>query len=130
MKLILRDLFYEINQKMEQLRAMQETQSQTDNLTEREMQILNAISQRGKMSVSEITYAIPNASISTISTIITTLWCRKQMVSKTKNPLNQRTTIVELTDTGKKAVEVYETRVAKFLEKRLQLEDKNTSFPL
>ena len=59
------------------------------------------------MTVSGIVNAIPNATDSTISINVTKLWREKRMVSKTKNPENQRTTIVELTDTGKKTIEVY-----------------------
>ena len=74
--------------------------------------ILNVLSQRGKMSVSEIVNAIPNAIDSTISINVTKLWREKRMVSKTKNPENQRTTIVELTDTGKKEVELHKYQKA------------------
>ncbi|MCK4499415.1 winged helix DNA-binding protein [Candidatus Babeliales bacterium] len=103
---------YEISQKMEQLRAMQESRSHSEDLTARDMMILNVLSQRGKMPVSEISNAIPNASNSTISMNITKLWREKRMVSKTKDPENQRTTIVELTEAGKKAVEVHNKQKA------------------
>ena len=83
------------------------SQLYAENLSKRDMIILNVLSQRGKMSVSEIANAIPNASDSTISVNITKLWREKQMVSKTKDPENQRTTIVELTEAGKKAIEIY-----------------------
>ncbi|RKY12396.1 MAG: hypothetical protein DRP52_04700, partial [Planctomycetota bacterium] len=46
-------------------------------------------------------------SDSTISVNITKLWREKRMVSKTKDPENQRTTIVELTEAGKRAIEIY-----------------------
>jgi DNA-binding MarR family transcriptional regulator len=68
--------------------------------------ILRLLNERGKMTVSQIAAAEPNVSDSTISTNITKLWRDKQMVSKTISPENQRTTIVELTDKGKKAIEV------------------------
>jgi len=103
---------YEISDKMEQLKAMQESLSHSGDLTERDIMILNALSQRGKMSISEIAIAVPNVADSTISSNVTKLWREKRLVSKTKNPDNQRTTIVELTDTGKKAVEVYKKQKA------------------
>ena len=103
---------YEISQKMEQLRVMQESRSHSEDLTERDIMILNVLSQRGKMSISEIVNAIPNVTDSTISTNVTKLWREKRMVSKTKDPENQRTTIVELTDIGKNAVEAHNEQKA------------------
>jgi DNA-binding MarR family transcriptional regulator len=112
MKPDLEKAVYEISQKMEQLRVMQENRSHSEDLTERDIMILNVLSQRGKMPVSEIANAIPNASDSTISMNITKLWREKRMVSKTKDPENQRTTIVELTEAGKKEVELHNNQRA------------------
>ena len=96
----------EISLRMRLLRAMQEDKSYSGELTERDVMILGLLSERAKMTVSEIAAADPNVSDSTISTTITKLWRDKQMVSKTISPENQRTTIVELTDKGKEAIEV------------------------
>jgi DNA-binding MarR family transcriptional regulator len=96
----------EINLRMRLLKATQEDESLSEGLTERDVMILELLTERGKMTVSQIAAANPNISDSTISTNITKLWREKQMVSKTISPANQRTTIVELTDKGKKAIEL------------------------
>jgi len=44
-------------------------------------------------------------SNSTISTTITKLWKDKKLVTKTILPENQRTTVVSLTDAGKKVLD-------------------------
>ena len=85
---------------------MQEDKSLSEGLTERDVMILELLNKREKMTVSEIAAADPNVSDSTISTDVTKLWRDKKMVSKTISPENQRTTIVELTEKGKKAIEV------------------------
>ncbi|MDY6862254.1 MAG: winged helix DNA-binding protein [Thermodesulfobacteriota bacterium] len=96
-----------ISFRMRLLRAMQEDNAYTDGLTERDIMILDLLNERGKMTVSEISSAGLNVSDSTISVNVSKLWREKQMVSKTISPENQRTTIVELTDKGRKAVETY-----------------------
>jgi len=100
---------YEISLRMRQLKAMQENKSYSEDLTERDVMILEALHQRGALAISQIAEAVPNVSDSTISTDVTKLWREKQMVSKEKNPQNQRTTIVELTDKGKDVIEVLKT---------------------
>jgi DNA-binding MarR family transcriptional regulator len=96
----------EVSLRMRLLKAMQEDESPSEGLNERDVMILQLLNERGKMTVSEIAAATPNASDSTISTDVTKLWRNKKMVSKTISPENQRTTIVELTDEGKKAIEL------------------------
>ena len=96
----------EISLRMRLLKAMQEDKSLSEDLTERDVMILELLNKREKMTVSEIAAADPNVSDSTISTDVTKLWRDKKMVSKTISPENQRTTIVELTEKGKKAIEV------------------------
>ena len=91
--------------RMRLLKAVQEEKASSDTLSEREALILGLLGERGKMSISEIAASEPSASDSTISTTITRLWRNKKMVSKTINPQNQRVTIVELTEKGKKAIE-------------------------
>ena len=96
----------EISLRMRLLRAMQEERSHSDDLTERDVMILELLNERGRMTVSQIAAADPNVSDSTISTNVTRLWRDKKMVSKTISPENQRITVVELTDKGKKAIEL------------------------
>jgi len=103
---------YEISLRMRQLKAMQENKSYSEGLTERDVMILKALHQRGALAISQIAEAVPNVSDSTISTDVTKLWRVKQMVSKEKNPQNQRTTIVELTDKGKDVIEILNTERA------------------
>jgi len=103
---------YEISLRMRQLKAMQENKPYSEGLTERDVMILEALHQRGALTISQIAEAVPNVSDSTISIDVTKLWREKQMVSKEKNPQNQRTTIVELTDKGKDVIEVLKTEVA------------------
>jgi DNA-binding MarR family transcriptional regulator len=95
----------EITIRMRLFRALQEEQYPTMPLTEREVMILELLDKRGKMSISEIAASIPKISDSTISTSVTKLWRDKHLVSKTISPDNQRTTIVELTGGGKKAID-------------------------
>ena len=92
--------------RMRLLRAMQEENSTSVGLTERDAMILALLNEHGRMPVSQISSAEPNVSDSTISTTVTKLWREKGMVSKTISPENQRTTIVELTDKGRKAIEI------------------------
>ncbi len=96
----------EISLRMRLLKAVQEEKSPAEALIERDVMILELLNERGKMTVSEIAASAPSASDSTISTTITKLWRDREMVSKTISPENQRTTVVELTDKGKKAIEV------------------------
>ena len=104
---------YEISMRMQLLRAMQEDKSSTESLSERDEMILSLLSERGEMTISQIAACDPTASDSTISTTITKLWRDKKMVSKTISPENQRTTIVELTDEGRKAIETIKQQRAK-----------------
>jgi DNA-binding MarR family transcriptional regulator len=96
----------EISLRMRLLKAMQEDTSPSEGLTERDVMILELLNEHGKMTVSQIAAANPNASEGTISTNITKLWRDGEMVSKTISPENQRTTVVELTEKGKKAIEL------------------------
>lgn len=94
----------QLSLRMRLLKAAQEDTS-PDHLTDRDVLLLQLINERGKMTVSEIAAASPNVSESTISTNITKLWRDKKLVSKTIDPDNQRSTIVELTEKGQKALE-------------------------
>lgn len=97
---------HEISLRMRLIRAAQEEKSSSEGLTERDVVILELLKERGKMTISQIAQAYPTISDSTISTNITRLWRDNKMVTKTISPENQRTTIVELTDEGKKAIEL------------------------
>jgi DNA-binding MarR family transcriptional regulator len=102
-----------LSRRMLTLKATQEDQAVEGGLGERELMILGLLKEKGTMSVSEIAEAVPNVSYSTISTDITRLWRDKKMVTKTVDPDNQRVTLVELTEEGKKAVELMQKRRAK-----------------
>ncbi len=97
---------HEISLRMRLIRAAQEEKSSSEGLSERDVIILELLKERGKMTISQIAQAYPTISDSTISTNITRLWRDNKMVTKTISPENQRTTIVELTDEGKKAIKL------------------------
>ena len=103
---------HEISLRMRLLRAAQEEKSSAEGLTERDVIILELLNERGRMTISQIAQAYPTISDSTISTNITRLWRDNKMVSKTISPENQRTTIVELTEEGKKAIELIKAQRA------------------
>ena len=93
--------------RMRLLKASQEEQVGQQSLTERELLILELLSQNGPMSVSQLSLADSTASDSTISTTITGLWRNKKLVTKTISPENQRTTIIGLTEKGKKIIDIF-----------------------
>jgi DNA-binding MarR family transcriptional regulator len=83
---------------------MREQNEQAEELSERDVLLLQLIAENGTMTVSEISAAYPTVSESTISTSLTKLWRDKGVISKNISPENQRTTLVELTEKGKKAL--------------------------
>ena len=95
----------ELSLRMRMLRAMQEDSAPNGELTDRDALILQLLGERGQMTVTQIADAWPNVSESTISMTITKLWRELGMVSKTISPENQRITLVELTDKGRKELE-------------------------
>ena len=97
---------HELSLRMRLIRAMQEGDA-PETISEREALILQQLYERKSMTISEIADSWPNVSESTISMTITKLWRTKKYVSKTIKPENQRVTIVELTDRGKEAIEMY-----------------------
>ena len=99
-------LIDDLSMRMRLMRAAQEGTSQTEDLSERDILLLELLNSRGRMAVSEISAAYPNVSESTISTNITKLWKNRKLVSKTINPENQRMTFVDLTDKGKELLNV------------------------
>jgi DNA-binding MarR family transcriptional regulator len=78
--------------------------TKAENLTEKEILLLDIISLKKNMSISGIAALYPLTSISTISTTVSQLWKRK-LVSKKSLPDNQRITVINLTKKGKNVVE-------------------------
>jgi DNA-binding MarR family transcriptional regulator len=99
-------LIDELGMRMRLLRVAQEGGSESENLSERDVLLLELLNGRGRMTVSEVAAAHPNVSESTISTNITKLWRNQKLVSKTINPDNQRVTFVELADKGRQVLRV------------------------
>jgi DNA-binding MarR family transcriptional regulator len=97
----------ELSLRMRMLRAIQEDTAPAGTLTERESLILQLLGERGQMTVTQIADAWPNVSESTISMTITKLWRKRGLVSKTVDPQNQRTTLVELTEKGEKELDTF-----------------------
>ena len=102
----------ELNLRMMLLKTIQEETQPSTDLSERDSVILSLLDTKGAMTVSEITDLAPKGSGSTISTTITKLW-KKKLVSKTICPDNQRVTSVDLTEKGRKAMEVLNSQRAK-----------------
>ena len=116
----------ELSLRMRLIKSMQEDKSSSSNLTDRDMLLLEMVDKAGAMTVSQIAAVHPNVSESTISTLITRLWRDKKVVSKTICPENQRVTNVELTEKGKKELEVYAAHQSfryKALLKAMQISD-------
>jgi DNA-binding MarR family transcriptional regulator len=107
MKPNLRKGIYDLSDRMTQFMISQETEGYRAELTMRDVLILDLLQQQGPMTVSQISKAVPDAVSSTVSINITKLWREKKLVSKTKKYDDQRTTIVELTDKGKKAIDLF-----------------------
>ena len=101
---------HKISFRMRLFRARQENIG-PQNLTERDIMLLELIEGHGSMTISQIAASYPGVSESTISTGVTKLW-RDKLVSKTINPENQRVTIVELTEKGAEALVVVKSQRA------------------
>jgi len=99
--------FSELSLRMRLIKSIQEEKSSTSEITDREILVLELLDRAGTLTVSQIAALHPNVSESTISTTITRLWRDKKLVSKTICPENQRVTNVELTDKGRKELEIY-----------------------
>lgn len=94
-----------ISLQMRLLRAAEEADTSLEELTEREILILELLKERGKMSISDVANSFARVAPSTISITLTKLWRDKEQVSKAIDPSNQRVTTVELTDKGIDTVE-------------------------
>jgi DNA-binding MarR family transcriptional regulator len=104
----------ELSLRMRQIRAMQEDQNPKGTLTERESLILQQLSEKGSLHVSQIAQVWPDVSESTISIMLTKLW-KQKLVSKTISPDNQRVTLVDLTDKGRaELTKIFEQRRHRF----------------
>ena len=95
----------EISLQMRLLRAAEEADTSLEELTEREILILELLNERGKMSISDVANSFARVAPSTISITLTKLWRDRGLVSKAIDPSNQRVTTVELTDKGIDTVE-------------------------
>lgn len=116
----------ELSLRMRLIKSMQEEKSSSSELTDREILLLELLDKAGTMTISQIAALHPNVSESTISTTITKLWRDRKVVSKTICPENQRVTNVELTEKGKKELEIYAAHQAfryKALLKAMQISD-------
>lgn len=120
------DVISQLSLRMRLIKSLQEEKSSSTELSDRDMLLLEMIDRAGTMTISQITALHPGVSDSTISTAITRLWRDKKLVSKNISPENQRVTNVELTEGGKKELEIYEAHQAvrnKVLLKAMQISD-------
>ncbi len=103
----------ELSVKMRLVRARHEAGSDTEDLRDREVLLLELLNDRGKASVSEVCRFFPGVGQSTISTDITRLWRDRGLVSKVLDPTDQRSHTVELTEEGQQKVAEIKERRAK-----------------
>ena len=101
----LQKVLNEFTLRMRLMRAFQQEQTGEETLSERKVLILQQLAERGPLSVSQISESWPNVSDSTISMAITKLWREYGLVTKTIHPQNQRITIVELSEKGRRELE-------------------------
>jgi DNA-binding MarR family transcriptional regulator len=99
-----------LSRRMLTLKATQEDQAGEGAVGEREVMILGLLKEKGTMSISEIAEEIPNVSYSTISTDVTRLWREQKLVDKSIDPDNQRVTLVNLNEKGRKAIELVQRK--------------------
>jgi len=97
-------LIYEMSLRVRLFRMFMGSENNPGNLTDREILILELLSMKDSMSISEIGALCPTVSGSTISTTITKLWKENKLVNKQILPENQRVTAVSLTDEGMRAI--------------------------
>lgn len=97
-------LIYEMALRVRLFMASRKPGKSIADLSDRETLVLELIGAKERMSISEIAKLYPTVSNSTISTTITKLW-KDKLVTKTILPENQRTTVVSLTETGKKVLD-------------------------
>jgi DNA-binding MarR family transcriptional regulator len=96
---------YELSLRIKIYRESKRTKTQIDGLTEREMLLLELLSMKKDMRISDIVALYPyRKSEATISMDISRLW-KNKLVSKERLFENQRITIVNLTSKGRKTLE-------------------------
>ena len=109
------------------LRTIIELQGKKEDLTERELLILELFGQKEEMGISEIGEHFESVATSTISNDITNLWSKKGLLKKEIDPSNQRARIVKLTPKGKKKLGEIMQKKAKIFNaiiNSLDLDDK------
>lgn len=94
----LKKMIYRLAFKTRVLKSMIE--SDEENLSEREIMILDLLKYNKSMSITEISSNFKNLAISTISADISKLWKENEYVEKKVDPSNERVRLVELTDKG------------------------------
>lgn len=99
----LEQLIDELDLRVRLLQAMQEGSLQPGDLTAREMLLLELLQRHGEMTITQISSRCVGAATSTISMTVTKLW-RAGLVSKVRDPENQRVTRVALTAKGQEAL--------------------------
>lgn len=119
-------LIDKMSYQMRLLKASQEDNAASLGLSERDLLLLNNLLEKGSSTISDIANADPTASISTISTAVTSLW-RKKLLTKIADPDDQRTTIIELTQAGTEVITEYNLQRAqrfKALFKAIEMTDE------
>lgn len=89
----------ELSFRLRLLQAKEEASPEPDDLTGREVLLLELVHRHGEMTISQIGSLFAGMATSTLSVTITKLW-RAKLVSKTRDPENQRVTRVMLTKQG------------------------------
>lgn len=99
----LEQLIDELDLRVRLLQAKKEASWRPGDLTEREALLLELLQSHGEMTVSQISALCSGAATSTTSITLTKLW-RAGLVSKVRDPENQRVTRVALTEKGQEAL--------------------------
>jgi DNA-binding MarR family transcriptional regulator len=97
-------LIYEMSLRVRVMKSSLANEKRLGDLTEREILLIELLGSKSDMSISEICSLHPQVSASTISTTITKLWKEKGLLIKTILPENQRVTIVNLTEKGRRVL--------------------------
>ena len=97
-------LIYEMSLRVRVMSSSLDYEKRLGDLTEREIFLIELLGTKGDMSISEICRLHPQVSASTLSTTITKLWKEKGLLIKTILPENQRVTIVNLAEKGRRVL--------------------------
>jgi len=103
----LEQAIYEVSLRMRLAKAIQDfrTNSGTEKLTEREVLLLELLSEREGMSVLEVAAFFPGTADSTISAALMRLWKEHGLISKGIDMENPRARVVALSEKGRKALQ-------------------------